>query len=58
MRRFRDSQLVIITNIVVVSSVGIKRVICICISFLFRHYSDFQFYEESMNLFPYLPKVL
>ena len=28
-RRFRDSQIVIITNFVVVSSVGIKRVVCI-----------------------------
>ena len=27
-RRFRDSQIVIITTIVVVSSVGIKRVVC------------------------------
>ena len=28
-RRFRGSRIVIITNIVVVSSVGIKRVICL-----------------------------
>ena len=28
-RRFRDSQIVIITNFVVVSSVGVKRVVCI-----------------------------
>ena len=30
-RGFRDSQIVIITNFVVVSSVGIKRVVCIII---------------------------
>ena len=27
-RRFRDSQIIIITNFVVLSSVGIKRVVC------------------------------
>ena len=28
MRKFRDSQIVIITNYVVVSSAGLKRVVC------------------------------
>ena len=28
-RRFHDSQIVIITNFVILSSVGIKRVVCI-----------------------------
>ena len=28
-QEFRDSQIVIITNFVVVSSVGVKRVVCI-----------------------------
>ena len=31
-RRFRDSQIVIITNFVVVSNVGIKRIVCITVS--------------------------
>ena len=35
-RRFRDSQIVIITNFVLVSSVGINRVVCITQEIVYR----------------------
>ena len=51
-RRFRDIQIVIITNFVVVSSVGIKRVICTTDKPLYTNtrYNDKIRYNENLTV--------